>query len=220
MAYLDFLTPLHTRTQRDYVARVNSFPKAQAAEVAKRFDKDYWDGERHYGYGGYSYDGRWRVVAEAMAKHYQLQAGQRVLDVGCGKAFLLYELAQVVPGLEVHGIDISDYAIQHAKPEVQDRLQKASATQLPFEDDAFDLVYSINTLHNLYNYELDAALREMERTSHKHKYLVVESYRNESEKANLLYWQLTCESFCTPAEWEWWFQQAGFSGDHAFIYFE
>lgn len=220
MAYLDFLTTLHTRTRRDYVARVNEFPKAKAAEIAKKFGEDYWDGERHYGYGGYHYDGRWQAVAESMAKHYALKAGQRVLDIGCGKAFLLYELSQAVPGLEVVGIDISTYGIAHAKEEVRPFLLEASATQVPFPDDHFDLVYSINTLHNLYAYELDSALREMERVGKRDKYLVVESYRNEVEKANLLYWQLTCESFYTPQEWEWWFQQTAYTGDHAFIYFE
>lgn len=220
MAYIDFLSPLHKRTQRDYLGRVNEYPKAEAAKVAKRFDQEYWDGDRKFGYGGYSYDGRWRSVAEAMAEHYGLKSGQRVLDVGCGKAFLLYELSQVVPGLDVHGIDISEYGVAHAKPEIRERLQVASATELPFPDGHFDLVYSINTLHNLYNYELDRALREMQRVGKEHRYLVVESYRNESEKANLLYWQLTCESFCTPKEWEWWFEQTGYTGDHAFIYFE
>lgn len=220
MTYIDFLSSVHKSTSRDYLGRVNEFPKAEAAEIAKKFGKDYWDGDRKLGYGGYTYDGRWRTVAEAMAKHYALKPGQRVLDVGCGKAFLLYELTQVVPGLEVAGIDISEYAIEHAKAEVKPFLQVASVVDLPFEDQHFDLVYSINTLHNLHNYDLERALRELERVSCKHKYLVVESYRNEVEKANLLYWQLTCEAFCTPEEWDWWFKHTGYTGDHAFIYFE
>ncbi|HEY9841293.1 MAG TPA: class I SAM-dependent methyltransferase [Candidatus Obscuribacterales bacterium] len=220
MAYIDFLGTLHSRTRRDYLGRVNEFPKAEAAAVARRFGEDYWDGDRRYGYGGYQYDGRWRPVAEAMASHYGLKAGDRVLDVGCGKAFLLYELGQAVPGLMLAGVDISDYALANAKPEVRPFLQKASATSLPFTDASYDLVYSLNTLHNLYCYELDAALRELSRVSRRDAYLVVESYRNEEEKANLLYWQLTCESFYTPAEWEWWFARTGYAGDHSFIYFE
>lgn len=220
MTYLDFLSDLHTRTQRDYLQRVNEFPKGEATKVARQWGYDYWDGDRKYGYGGYRYDGRWRPLAERLADHYQLKAGQKVLDIGCGKAFLLYELSQVVPGLEVYGLDLSSYAIEHAKPEIQDRLQVGNAVELPFADAEFDFVYSLNTLHNLYCYELDRALREMERVGKGPKYLVVESYRNTDEKANLLYWQLTCESFCTPQEWAWWFEQTGYSGDHAFIYFE
>ena len=149
-----------------------------------------------------------------------MQAGDKGLDVGCGKGFLLYDFTEVLPGLEVSGLDISSYAIENAKPEIKDRLQVGSANVLPFADHEFDLVVSINTLHNLYCYDLFAALKEIERVGKKHKYICVESYRNEEEKANLLYWQLTCEAFNTPAEWEWWFKLTGYTGDCSFIYFE
>lgn len=220
MSYIDFVSPLHKKTSRDYLARVNEFPKAEAAKVAKQFGKDYWDGDRKFGYGGMRYDGRWRVVAEGMAKHYGLKLGDRILDVGCGKGFLLYDFTQAVPGVEVCGIDVSQYAIENAKEEVRPFLTQGHANKLPFPDASFDLVISINTLHNLYCYDLDIALREIQRVGKKHRYIVVESYRNEEEKANLLYWQLTCESFYTPAEWEWWFKRCGYDGDWSFIYFE
>jgi ubiquinone/menaquinone biosynthesis C-methylase UbiE len=219
MAYIDFISPLHKKTARDYLGRVNEFPKAEAATLAKKFARDYWDGDRKTGYGGMRYDGRWRVVAEAMAKQYGLKAGDRVLDVGCGKGFLLYEFTQAVPGIVVCGLDISDYAIENGKAEVKPRLCVGDAKALPFADNSFDLVVSLNTLHNLYCYDLDAALREIQRVG-KSKYLCVESYRTEEEKVNLLYWQLTCEMFCTPKEWEWWMQRAGYVGDHSFIFFE
>jgi len=219
MAYIDFISPLHKKTTRDYLARVNEFPKAEAAKLAKKWAIDYWDGDRKTGYGGMKYDGRWRIVAENMAKHYSLKAGDRVLDIGCGKGFLLYEFTQVVPGIEIVGLDVSTYAIEHAKEEVKPFLQPGNANHLPFKDGSFDLVFSLNTLHNLHCYDLDKALREMQRVG-RNRYLVVESYRNEDEKANLLYWQLTCESFCTPEEWEWWFKQTGYTGDFSFIYFE
>lgn len=220
MAYLDFISPLHKRTQRDYLGRVNEFPKAQAARVARQFGEDYWDGDRKFGYGGMRYDGRWRPVAEAMARHYQLKRGQRILDVGCGKGFLLFEFSQVVPGVEVAGLDISRYAIEHAKEEVRPFLTEGHARELPYEDRAFDLVLSINTLHNLKCFDLDRALHEIQRVGRTNRHLVVESYRNEEEKVNLLYWQLTCESFYSPEEWKWWFTRTGYTGDHSFIYFE
>jgi protein-L-isoaspartate(D-aspartate) O-methyltransferase len=220
MAYIDFISPLHKKTKRDYLGRVNEFPKAEAARLAKQFAFDYWDGDRKTGYGGMRYDGRWRVVAEAMAKHYGLKAGSRVLDVGCGKGFLLYEFTQVVPGIEICGLDISSYAIENAKPEVKPFLHVGNAKSLPFPDKSFDLVVSITTLHNLYCHELDSALREIERVGRGGKFICVESYRNEEEKVNLLYWQLTCEMFCTPDEWQWWFDHTGYTGDHSFIYFE
>jgi SAM-dependent methyltransferase len=223
MSYIDFLSSVHKSTVRDYLARVNDqeFPKAKAAELAKKWEFDYWDGDRRICYGGYKYmPGRWAPVAKAMIDHYGIKAGDKVLDIGCGKGFLLYEMSLLIPGVELYGIDISDYAITHAKEEIADRLQVGSATQLPFKDKYFDFVFSITTLHNLHNYDLDLALREMERVGKQNKYVCVESYRNEVEKANLLYWQVTCEAFCTPLEWDWWFKQTGYSGDHSFIYFE
>jgi protein-L-isoaspartate(D-aspartate) O-methyltransferase len=220
MAEIDFLSKIHKATKRDYLARVNEFPKAAAAKKALEWGKDYWDGDRRVGYGGYKYDGRWRMVADELVKYYGLKKGDRVLDVGCGKAFLLYDLTQAVPGIEVAGIDISKYAVANAKPEVQKSLKVGSAVKLPYADKSFDLVISITTLHNLFNFELEAALKEIERVSRNHKYVCVEAYRNEEEKANLLYWQLTCRMFCTPDEWRWWFKNCGYTGDYSFIYFE
>jgi len=220
MAYVDFLTAIHTSTARDYLARVNEVPKAEASRIARRFDRDYWDGDRTVGYGGYHYDGRWRKVADAMRDHYGLKAGDRVLDVGCGKAFLLHDLTESVPGIEVAGVDISRYGLEHAKEEVRPFLQLAGAAELPFADDSFDLVISINVIHNLRCFDVERALREIERVGRRHKYLCVESFRNEEERVNLMYWQLTCESFYSPKEWEWWFERCGYSGDHSFIYFE
>jgi SAM-dependent methyltransferase len=217
---VDFLTPVHTRTPRNYSERVLGLDKAECARVAKEFGRDYWDGARKHGYGGYQYDGRWRPVAAALARHYGLHAGERILDVGCGKAFLLYELTQVVPGLEIAGVDVSAYALEHARPEVKEHLHKASATDLPFVDRSFDLVLSINVLHNLYNFQLRQALHEIERIGKRAKYVVVDSYRNEREKVNLLNWQLTCECFYTPEEWEWFFRESGYTGDYSFIYYE
>lgn len=222
MSYIDFLSVIHKSTTRDYLARVNDtdFPKAKAATLAKKWDFDYWDGDRKICYGGYKYmPGRWAPVAESIVKHYGLKAGDKVLDIGCGKGFQLFELLKACPGLEITGIDISDYAIANSPEEIRDRLQVGNANNLPFKDKEFDFAFSITTLHNLHCYDLDKALREMERVG-KNKYLCVESYRTEEEKANLLYWQVTCEAFNTPEEWDWWFKQTGYTGDHSFIYFE
>ncbi|EKD71491.1 MAG: Methyltransferase [uncultured bacterium] len=220
MPNVEFISLVHQKTKRDYLKRILEFPKAEAAKIAKKFDIDYWDGDRKIGYGGYKYDGRWRIVAEKMAIQYGIKPGDKILDIGCGKGFLLYDFTQVVPGVDVVGIDISKYAIENGKEDVKSFLQVGNANSLPFADNSFDLVISINTLHNLCCYDLDAALREMQRVGKKNKYLCVESYRNEDEKTNLLYWQLTCESFNMPEEWYWWFKHTGYTGDYEFIYFE
>lgn len=219
MTDIDFLTSLHTSTTRDYAQRMVEYDKAECAEKAKEWGFDYWDGDRRYGFGGYSYDGRWLKVAEEMVAHYGLKAGDRILDIGCGKAFLLYEFTRVVPGLEVAGIDISQYGVENAKEEVRSNLKVGSCTELPWPDGCFDFVYSLNTFHNLQNFELMAALKEMQRVGKENLYICVESYRNETEKANLLYWQLTCETFYRPEAWRWFYDQAGYRGDSGFIYF-
>lgn len=222
MAYIDLLSPLHKATERNYLARVNDpdFPKAKAAELAKQWGYDYWDGDRRVNYGGYRYmPGRWAPVAKKIIEYYGLKPGDRVLDIGCGKGFQLVELKNAMPSLEVRGLDISSYAIEHAHPDVKAVIDHGSADNLPFADKEFDLVFSINTLHNLHNVELEKALREIERVGKK-KYVCVESYRTEVEKVNLLYWQVTCEQFNAPNDWEWWFKISGYSGDHSFIFFD
>lgn len=221
MAYIDLISKLYPKTKRDYLKRVTDDDKAECAAVAVQYGKDYWDGERKYGYGGYSYDGRHRPVAEELIKHYGLKAGDKVLDIGCGKGYLLYEFSQVLPGLQLTGFDISEYAIENAKEEVKPFLRQGNAVSLPFEDHTFDLIVSVLALQNLYNYELRKALQEIQRVGKDNrKYIVIESYRNEREKANLLYWQLTCHSFYSPKEWEWFMEESGYTGDYFSIYFE
>ena len=219
MAYIDFIEQIHGSTQRDYLARVVEYDKAELAEVSKQFGYDYFDGERQYGYGGYRYDGRWRSFARSLIDHYGLSAGDRVLDIGCGKGFLVHDFGVELPGLKANGVDISAYAIENAMDEVKPYVQVANATELPFEDDSFDLVVSVNTLHNLRLPDLAQALREVERVGRRAKYLILDGYRNEREKVNLFYWQVTCECFFTPDEWEWLFDQVGYSGDFACIYY-
>ncbi|MDE7132077.1 MAG: class I SAM-dependent methyltransferase [Lachnospiraceae bacterium] len=218
--YIDFVSGLHQATKRDYIGRVVSDDKAECAKVAKQYGFDYWDGDRKYGYGGYRYDGRWKSVAQKLADHYRLKAGQKVLDVGCGMAHLLYELTQVVPGLAVYGIDISQYALEHAKEEIRDRLKYGQAQRIPFQDNEFDLVISLATLHNLKVYELKEAIQEIERVGKGNSYIMVESFRNDREEVNMLYWQLTCASYYSIDEWEWLYCEWGYTGDYSFIFFE
>jgi ubiquinone/menaquinone biosynthesis C-methylase UbiE len=220
MAYRDFVSLIHKSTTRDYLARVTQRDKAEVAELAIKFDRDYWDGGRDTGYGGYKYDGRWRKVADAMVQAYGIKPGMRILDVGSGKGFLLHDFTEACPGVEVAGLDVSTYAIEHTMPSVKPLCKVGTAAKLPWPDKHFDVVVSINALHNLYNYDLWAAFQEIERVGKGAKYICVEGYRNEREKVNLMYWQLTCRAFYTPQEWDFIFKQTGYKGDHEFIYFE
>jgi SAM-dependent methyltransferase len=221
MARIDFIQSLHSSSRRNYIQRVVDHDKASCATVAGRFGADYWDGDRCHGYGGYHYDGRWRPVAERLAAHYGLRSGDRVLDIGCGKGYLLYELTQAVPGIEVTGIDISTYGIEHAKEEVRPFLQVGDCRTLPYSGASFDVVISLGTFHNLPLEGAWQALREMQRVGRGlRKYFMVESFRTEEEKVNLLYWQLTCLSFHSPESWAWLAAQVGYDGDHGFIFFE
>ena len=193
----------------------------EVRKVARKFDKEFFDGDRKYGYGGYNYNPRfWTNVVKDFVKYYNLIDGSKILDVGCGKGFMVYDFLKYNNKFNVMGIDISEYAIENSMPDVKDYLKIGDAKRLEFEDNYFDLVISINTLHNLYSYDLMKSLKEIERVGKNNKYICVESYRNEEEKANLLYWQVTCEAFNTPKEWQWWFRESGYTGDYSFIYFE
>ena len=153
-------------------------------------------------------------------KYWKLDSNSKVLDVGCAKGFMLYDLMQLIPGIHIKGLDISKYAIENCKEEVREYLTVGNAKNLPFEDNEFDVVISINSIHNLDKQDCGISLREIERVSKKHSFVTVDAYRNEKEKANLLYWQVTCEAFNTPEEWEWWFNLAGYNGDYSLNYFE
>lgn len=216
---MDLVTLLHQKTARDYLGRMMD-AKIECMQVARRYDADFWDGDRRFGYGGFRYDGRWRSVAEKLIENYGLDSHAAILDVGCGKGFLLYELQRLLPDARISGFDISPYAIANAKEEIKDKLFIHQAQDAyPFADNEFDLVISLTTLHNLHLPELKSALQEIERVG-KQKYLVVEGYRTEAELFNLQCWALTCAAFFTPEEWTWLFREFGYTGDYEFIYFE
>lgn len=216
---LNIITPLHKKTARNYLERMAN-DKVACSEVARRYGREYWDGDRKFGYGGYLYDGRWEPVARGLIEEYKLPEDARILDVGCGKGFLLYEFKRLLPKAELSGFDISSYAIANAKAEVKPNLSVGKAQRpYPYKDREFDLVLSITTLHNLYINELKIALGEMERVG-RNKYVAVESFRDERELFNLQCWALTCNSFFSADEWLWLFKEFAYGGDYEFIYFE
>lgn len=202
----------YPRSQRPIAEREAAVPRERA--IARQFGREYFDGDRSQGYGGYRYDGRWVAVATRMRDFYRLQAGDRVLDVGCAKGFLLHDFKQVVPGIEVVGVDISPYAIAHALPDVRPHLAVATATKLPFPDRSFDAVMAINTIHNLERAQCIEAVREIERVSRRFKYIQVDSWLNEHQRRNFERWQLTAMAYFEPEGWRCLFEEARYAGDY------
>jgi ubiquinone/menaquinone biosynthesis C-methylase UbiE len=194
-------------------------PKVLEADrrIARQFGREYFDGPRTQGYGGYNYHERfWTGVAEDLRDEYGIKAGTRVLDVGCGKGFLLHDLRRVAPGVDVAGLDISDYAIEHAMEDVKPFLKQGTAASLPFPDDSFDVVISINTLHNLPLEECKQAIRELERVKKPggHTYLQVDSWFTEEQHQAFEAWQLTALTYFDRATWVKLFEECGYTGDY------
>jgi ubiquinone/menaquinone biosynthesis C-methylase UbiE len=217
---VNYVTPLHKATSRAYIDRMVD-DKVHCMMKAKEYEADYWDGDRRYGYGGYKFmPGRWKPVAEVLIENYKLTNGSSVLDVGCGKGYLLHELKLLLPGLTITGFDISKHALTNAKEEIKDLLFIHRAQDsYPYKDNEFDLVISLGCIHNLRIFELDTALKEIERVG-LNSYIMIESYRDEQEQFNLQCWALTCESFFDTEEWMWIFEHFVYTGDYEFIYFE
>ena len=215
-----FFSPLHKATKRKYIDRMVD-DKVGCMMRAREYEFDYWDGDRRFGYGGYKYiPGRWTPVAESIIKTYGLEPGHKILDVGCGKGFLLYEIQQLLPGVQLSGFDISEHGIASKHPEFTGKLfQHDVRERFPFDDKEFDLVLSLGCMHNLVISDLCGALEEVERVG-RQAYVMVESYRNELELFNLECWALTAEAFFRPEEWVWLYDRFGYTGDYEFIYFE
>ena len=216
---VDYVTQLHQSTSRNYIDRMID-DKVHCMKKAKEYESDYWDGDRRFGYGGYKYlAGRWKPVAQALIKNYNLSNESSVLDIGCGKGYLLYEMKLLLPNLRISGFDVSNHGIATAKQEVKEQLFIHRAQDpFPFQKNEFDLAISLGCLHNLRIFELEIALKEMERVA-SNGYLMLESYRNEQELFNLQCWALTCESFFDTKEWVWLYEYFGYKGDYEFIYF-
>lgn len=181
--------------------------------IAKKFGFEYFDGTREQGYGGYRYDGRWKAVVKRMIDFYRLTGKEKILDVGCGKGFLLHDFRELLPGISIAGIEISSYALEHAMEDVRPFLKRGNATDLPYKDKSFDLVISINVVHNLPDHLCRQAVREMQRVGRQHKYLQVDSFRNPQEREALELWQLTAELIYSTDQWKQMFKEVGYAGD-------
>jgi cyclopropane fatty-acyl-phospholipid synthase-like methyltransferase len=202
----------YPRSKRSVTKRAHA-KTPEHIRISREYGEAYFDGSREYGYGGYRYDGRWVAIAEDMVAHWGLKPGERVLDIGCAKGFLVKDFMKACPGLEAFGLDISEYAMMKCEPEVVGRLHLGNSTHLPFPDNSFAAVTSINTIHNLSRAECVTALREMERLAPGRGYVQVDSYRTPEERELFLDWVLTAHTHGYPAEWQEIFAEAGYTGD-------
>ncbi|MFT2111651.1 class I SAM-dependent methyltransferase [Marinomonas sp. 2405UD68-3] len=203
----------YPKSKRDTKGRANVISEADR-EIARQYGKDFFDGDRTYGYGGFSYMPRfWQPVIPDLQSHFQLTKESSLLDVGCAKGFMLYDLQQHIEGIKLAGLDISSYALEHAKEEVKHLLQQGDAKSLPFEDNSFDVVMSINTVHNLDEKECALALQEIERVSKGQSFITVDAYRNDEEKERMLEWALTAKTIMHVDDWKVFFKDHGYTGD-------
>lgn len=204
----------YPKTKRDTKGRAAE-KSEEVRAIARRFGKEFFDGDRCYGYGGFNYHPRfWEPVIPDLQRQYQLTGDSRVLDIGCAKGFMLYDMQRLIPGIQVKGIDTSDYAIAHAKQEVKPYIQVASAVELPFDDHSFDLVIAINTIHNLEEEDCFKALQEIERVGRGSAFVTVDAYRSEEEKERMFEWNLTARIIKSMDGWQRFFAEAGYTGDY------
>ena len=204
----------YPKTKRDLTGRAKGKSEVDRA-VARRFGKEFFDGSRDHGYGGFSYQARfWQPVIPDLVDHFQLTAASSVLDVGCAKGFMLFDLAQALPGIHVRGVDISEYAVDQAKPEVRDCLEVADAASLPFGDNSFDAVISVNTVHNLDEEGCAQALGEIQRVSRGKSFITVDAYRNDQERERMEMWNLTALTIKSVDDWIRFFKDVGYTGDY------
>lgn len=204
----------YPRTKRDVNAR-GAEKTEEHRRIARMFGKDFFDGDRAVGYGGFNYHPRfWQPVIPTFKDHFKLDNKSSLLDAGCAKGFMLYDLIQAIPGLQVAGIDVSEYAIQNCKEEVRPFLRIADVQEMPFEDKSFDVVISINTIHNLEGAALERALREIQRIQRRGSFITVDAYRDDEEKQRMNAWNLTAKTILHVDEWKNLFAKVGYTGDY------
>lgn len=182
--------------------------------IGRQFGREYFDGDRRYGYGGYKYNPRfWQPVIPTFQAHYGLNKYSKILDVGSGKGFMLHDFRELIPGINVRGIDISSYAIENTIEDIKPYVWKGNAKALPFPDKSFDLVIAINTIHNLGLEECKQALRELQRVANR-AFLTVDAYRTPEEKIRMDAWNLTALTYMHVDEWKALFNEVGYTGDY------
>ena len=184
-------------------------------KIARMFEKEFFDGDRKYGYGGYSYNSKYFTgVVEDMRDYYGLTSESKVLDIGCAKGFMLFDFKKIIPGITIRGIDISNYAIENAIPEIKEYVNVGNVKNLSeFKDKEYDLVTAITTVHNLNLEDCKQALREIERVG-KNAFITVDAWKNEKEKERMYAWNLTALTYMHVDDWKALFDEVSYTGDY------
>jgi SAM-dependent methyltransferase len=204
----------YPKAKRNLEERLASKTEVDRA-IARKFGEEFFDGDRNHGYGGFNYFPKfWQPVIPTFQNHWDLNRNSSILDVGCAKGFMMHDFSQLIPGIRVEGIDISEYAIAHAMEDMKPYVRVANALELPFPDKSFDFIISINTIHNLERQECAQALREIERVSRKGSFITVDAYRNAEEMERMYAWNLTAKTIMSVDEWVQFFKELGYTGDY------
>lgn len=212
----------------------NLYPKINSSDIEKKrifvsknkrkelqkFGKEYFDGKRIHGYGGYYYDKKFfSRIAKELVNHYKLTNNSRVLDIGCAKGFLMHDIKSFIPRAEILGLDISKYCKINALEDQKKNIKVGCCSELPYKNDYFDLVISISTIHNLNKTGIKKSLREINRVSKKRSFIRVKAYRNHIEKKFIDDWNLVAKSNLSIDEWKKIFQVTKYKGDYDFSNF-
>ena len=206
---------------------LSSFPKSKRnlrerninkknIQLALKYSKEYFDGNRSQGYGGYYYDGRWVAVARKVIKKFNLNNNSRFLDVGCAKGFLMHDLKIILPALKVYGIDISQYAKDNSILNIKKNIEIMNCKKLRYKSNFFDGLVAINVVHNLEIEQCKEAIKEIQRVSKGKAFIQVDAYRDEIELKVLKKWILTAKTYLKPTEWIELFKECGYTGYYDF----
>lgn len=185
--------------------------------VASYRGREFYDGGRNNGYGGFRYDGRWVPIAKFMAKEYELNGKSSILQINCEKGFLLHDFQEQFPGIRVRGTEISSYAIETAMDSVKSKILEAPLTDLPFDDNEFDFVIAIGVVYSLNLGDAIKSLKEIQRVSRGKSFITLGSYKTEEDLMLFRYWTLLGCTILSESEWITVLKHVGYTGDYKFV---
>ena len=185
--------------------------------VATYRDKNFFDGDRNFGYGGFKYDGRWKKVADKLCEEYKLNGNSSFLQLGCEKGFLLKDLKSKYTNMQAVGLETSNYAISNSMNEIKKNVKFCdNYLKLNFKDNEFDFIMAIGVV---YTCSLDGAikcLKEIQRVGKGMSFITLASYENKKDYWLFRQWSLLGTTILRKEEWKEILKHAEYSGDYFF----